>query len=153
MWRWRGPQDTHGLFKTLHQGLLFFFFLFSLLFVFDCITQHEGILAPQPVIKPVPSALGVWSLDCYTTKEVPRSVFFFVIFLLLTPNSGHDDDCHHSLPQQWRRPLWRMLEPMENLVRDIVWILWLIATCHINIRKKNRTDFYYHFSCIIGFHD
>lgn len=77
------------LFRTLHQGLLFFSF-FPFLFIFDCITQHEGILAPQPVIKPVPSALGVWSLDCYTTREVPRSVFFFFFFhfFALDPKLG-----------------------------------------------------------------
>ena len=155
MWRWRGPQDTHGFFSELFIKVCFFSF-FPFLFVFDCITQHEGILAPQPVIKPVPSALGVWSLDCYTTREVPRSAFFFFfffIFLLLIPNLGHDDDCHHSFSRQWRRPLLRMLEPMENLVGDIVCILRLIDTLHMSTRKKNRTDFDYHFSCTIGFHD
>ena len=142
------------LFRTLHQGLLFFSF-FPFLFVFDCITQHEGILAPQPVIKPVPSALGVWSLDCYTTREVPRSVFFFFFFsffcswprtwammmivIILSPDSG-GGPCWGCL-NQWK--IWSgILSASYGLLTHVIWA-----------PEKNRTDFDYHFSCTIGFHD
>ena len=39
---------------------------------------HEacGILAPGPGIKPVPPALEVQSLNHWTSREVPSSIFF-----------------------------------------------------------------------------
>ena len=132
MWRWRGPQDTHGFFSELFIKVCFFSF-FPFLFVFDCITQHEGILAPQPVIKPVPSALGVWSLDCYTTREVPRSAFFFffsffcswsqtwamtMIVIILSPDSG-GGPCWGCL-NQWK--IWSgILSASYGLLTHFIW--------------------------------
>ena len=141
------------LFRTLHQGLLFFFFS-----LFVCFWLHHtawGNLSSPTSDQTCALCIGSmesWLLHHQGSPKVCL-FFFFFIFLLLIPNLGHDDDCHHSFSRQWRRPLLRMLEPMENLVGDIVCILRLIDTLHMSTRKKNRTDFDYHFSCTIGFHD
>ena len=43
-----------------------------------CFFGHEahGFPAPQPGIKPTPSALVAWSLNHWTTREAPVSQFW-----------------------------------------------------------------------------
>ena len=41
-----------------------------------------GILVPQPGIKPVPPAVEAWSLNHWTTREVPIMKFFFLIIFI-----------------------------------------------------------------------
>ena len=50
--------------------LIFIIFLFIWLCPVAC-----GILVPQPGIKPAPPALEVWSLNHWTTREVPAYIF------------------------------------------------------------------------------
>ena len=47
-----------------------FFCLFVFVFVFLLNCPVCRILAPQPRIKPLPSVLGAWSLNHWTTKEI-----------------------------------------------------------------------------------
>ena len=61
-------------FSSLLSGLTFFFWL--------C---HEAfrILVPQPGIEFVPPALGAWSLNHWTTREVPKWTNFKWLFFLI----------------------------------------------------------------------
>ena len=38
-----------------------------------------GILVPQPEIEPVPPALGQWSLNHWTTREIPHVAFLNLV--------------------------------------------------------------------------
>ena len=51
------------------------FYLFFLFFS-GCAAWHVGILVPQPVIKPGPPAVEVWSPNHWTAREVQYSHFF-----------------------------------------------------------------------------
>ena len=55
--------------------VLFFFFFSS-----SC--SSCAISVPQPGIRPAPWALEMWSLNCWTTREVP------MLILLITPISN-----------------------------------------------------------------
>lgn len=50
---------------TVGEVSFFFFWLYSVV----C-----GILVPLPGIKPMPSAVEVWILNHWTSREVPREV-------------------------------------------------------------------------------
>ena len=50
------------------QGHSFFFFSFT----FGC---TMGILVPPPWTEPPSPALGTWSLNCWTTREIPKCKF------------------------------------------------------------------------------
>ena len=39
-----------------------------------------GILIPQPVIEPMPSAVEAWMLNHWTTRVVPKT-FFLTLFI------------------------------------------------------------------------
>ena len=45
-------------------------------FFFSNFLATCGILVPQPGIKPMPPEVGVWSLNHWTTREVPRNFTF-----------------------------------------------------------------------------
>ena len=40
------------------------------------------ILVPRPGMEPRPSALGAWSLSHWITREVPLTIFFFLIVFM-----------------------------------------------------------------------
>ena len=46
-------------------------------------------LVPWPGMKPGPPALGVWSLNHWTTREVPRQALFLPILLMIMEGVGH----------------------------------------------------------------
>ena len=46
-------------------------------------------LVPWPGMKPGPPALGVWSLNHWTTREVPREALFLPILLMIMEGVGH----------------------------------------------------------------
>ena len=51
--------------------------------------QRAGIFIPWPVIEPLALALEEWSLDCWTTREVPiLSIFLYNSLLLIPPLHG-----------------------------------------------------------------
>ena len=52
-------------------------FCFVLVFGFSFWPCHApcGILVPRPGMEPVPPAMEVWSLNHWTTGEVPRGAF------------------------------------------------------------------------------
>ena len=52
----------------------------SLLFFFFGHTAKCGILVPWPGIKPVSSALQIWSLNHWTTREVPMGLYYSLHF-------------------------------------------------------------------------
>ena len=58
----------------------FWLFFFNLKKCFDHIAC--GILVPWPGIEPVPvlPALGVWSLNHWTTREIPADSFQFIVW-------------------------------------------------------------------------
>ena len=62
------------LFRSFSLYCSFFFFFSS-----NC--SSCGILVPQPGIRSAPCALDMWSLYCWTTREVP--VLFLLISLIL----------------------------------------------------------------------
>ena len=70
-----------GLKHTYHPIfiILKIYFFFLLRFV-AC-----GILVPQPGIKPMPPAVGVWSLNHWTTREVPITLFLEYFHVQLSP--------------------------------------------------------------------
>ena len=47
-----------------------------------------GILVPRPGIEPMPPALGAWSLNHWTAREVP--VRLFLTEQKLLESKGHD---------------------------------------------------------------
>ena len=72
-------------FRCLGEGVIavyksdfFLFFKFYLFFGYTAC----GILVPQPGIKAMPPALEVWSLNHWTTREVPSSVISLTLELL-----------------------------------------------------------------------
>ena len=50
--------------------------------IFSCIMWD---LVPQPGIEPGSPALGAWSLNHWTTKEVPRGIFKAMILATVGP--------------------------------------------------------------------
>ena len=52
-----------------------------------------GILVPRPGIKPVSPALGAWSLNHWTAREVPKAAIFIHCGLLPERISGFPDVC------------------------------------------------------------
>ena len=46
-------------------------------------TQHTGSLVPQPGIESMPSAVEAWSLNHWTTREVPGACYFQLAFLMV----------------------------------------------------------------------
>ena len=83
-----------SIWKPLHPDFFSFFFFFLMWTIFEVLIEfftfllllllmfwvfgHEacGILAPQPGIKPAPSALEVRSLNPWTSREDPRPFDF-----------------------------------------------------------------------------
>ena len=64
-----------------------FFLLFKRFFYFLFFWPHHaacGILVPQPGIEPRSTALEAWSLNCWTTREAPFTIFklYFLVFFL-----------------------------------------------------------------------
>ena len=50
-----------------------------LLFVLGFLaTEAWGILASGPGIKPLPSAVEAWNLNCWTTKVVPDNMSLYI---------------------------------------------------------------------------
>ena len=150
MWRWRGPQDTQNSSIKVCFFFLFFPFFFWL--------HHTawGNLSSSTSDQTHALCIGSmesWLLHHRGSPKVCLFFFFFFIFLLLTPNLGHADDCHHSLPRQWRRPLLRMLDRWKIWSGILSASYGLSTHVYEHQKKKNRTDFDYHFSCTIGFHD
>ena len=41
---------------------------------------HGGILVPRPGMEPVPSALGVRTLNHWTTREIPVNLFLLTSY-------------------------------------------------------------------------
>ena len=66
--------------KTLLFQLSNFVYLLFFLFLAMPYTACE-ILVPQPGIKPMPPAVEAWSLNHWTTREVPVYLPLFLIFL------------------------------------------------------------------------
>ena len=79
-----GPSHLRGR-SPLLRGQAWFFFLFSFCLPWKCIWFWVGvvvflfvfvhtacrILVPWPGMEPIPPAVGVWSLNCWTLLEVP----------------------------------------------------------------------------------
>ena len=42
-----------------------------------------GILVPQPGLKPAPPTREVWSLNHWTTREVPKEIIKEILFFLI----------------------------------------------------------------------
>ena len=55
-----------------------------LLYTFFFLPHHKAcrILVPQPGIEPTPPAVGAWSLNHWTAREVPSTRFFIICFSL-----------------------------------------------------------------------
>ena len=63
------------LFSILSVWNTFSFFFLSFFFFFWLHRAACGILDPQPRIEPVPPAVEEWSLNHWTTREVPGTLF------------------------------------------------------------------------------
>ena len=59
--------------SSLHRAARQSFFFFLFFFWPHC--EACGILVPRPTIEPGPPAVEAWSLNCWTTREVPRGSF------------------------------------------------------------------------------
>ena len=59
--------DKEG-FRVLEMMDIFLDFFFF----FGCVLGHAGVLIPQPGIEPRPSTVEAWSLNHWTTREVPE---------------------------------------------------------------------------------
>ena len=55
--------------------LFYYFILFYFILCFRPRHMACGILVPRPGIKPVPPALGAWSHNHWTTRDVPWHPF------------------------------------------------------------------------------
>ena len=71
-WGTKIPQAMH---RGQKKKKNFFFFFWP-----RCVAC--GILVPRPGIEPVPPPLGVWSLNHWTTREVPKLCAFLTNFFL-----------------------------------------------------------------------
>ena len=65
------------IFNVFTVFLFIFSFWVFFFFFFDCVAWHEGILIPQPGIKPAPRPVESWNPNHWKAREVPS--FFFVI--------------------------------------------------------------------------
>ena len=61
-----------SIFAIILKTLFFFFFL-----RLHCVAC--GLLVPQPGIEPVSPALGAWSANHWTTREVPLRTLFDMV--------------------------------------------------------------------------
>ena len=59
---------------AIHYQDIFFFWIVLLCFGPNAL--QCGVLVPRPGIEPVPHALGVWSLNHWTAREVPCLHYF-----------------------------------------------------------------------------
>ena len=57
--------------QYIHVAYLFNFYFLAL----------RGISVPQPGIKPVPLAVEAWSLNHCTSREVPRNLFIYFLYI------------------------------------------------------------------------
>ena len=61
------------------------------LFIFWLCRAACGILVPQPEVKPATPAVEAWSLNHWTTREVPC----FDIYIYISWNHHHNQDSEH----------------------------------------------------------
>ena len=61
-----------GIKKKDGAMILLFCFVFSL-YLLAC-----GVLVPWPGIKPMPSAVEAWNLNCWMTKVVPDNMSLYI---------------------------------------------------------------------------
>ena len=47
-------------------------------FFFGCVLGHAGVLIPQPGFEPRPSTVEAWSLNHWTTREVPEVMHILI---------------------------------------------------------------------------
>ena len=69
---------TNPLYEAIHFSLLGTFRIFSFFFFLTFLWPRHaarGILVPQPGLEPTPPAVEAWSLNHWTTREVPQDLF------------------------------------------------------------------------------
>ena len=88
----------------------------SSVFFFFFAASHGGILDPQPEIYQISRCVGRWSLNHWTTREVPDFLFFTVLSnvkLTRSKNKG----CHESiLASTWPKFIFIQLLIYTNLL-------------------------------------
>ena len=62
-------------YKQIPQLVIQGHFLYLFSFFFGCAMQHSSWT--RPGLEPVAPALGEWSLNHWTTREIPEAIFFF----------------------------------------------------------------------------
>ena len=98
----RSPRWERGVPTTGLPGKSLFLFSYLYIYFWPHCTAC-GILVSWPRIEPVIPALGVWSLNHWTTREVPRSHLFICAFISFalgnrSPKKYHYDLCQSVLP-------------------------------------------------------
>ena len=120
--------DLVYCFKSL-LNLLQYCFYFKFCFFFFFAASHGGILDPQPEIYQISRCVGRWSLNHWTTREVP-DFFFFTVLSNVKLTRSKNKGCHESiLASTWPKFIFIQLLIYTNL---------LINTWEIGMQVKKQ---------------